>query len=286
MCARERSLTHVSIHRYLSELGTTIGTMHTAAPAIVFCSELLSKHGFAHGFSTRNGGVSDGNYTSLNLGGAVGDDPECVRENHRRLADTVKYDPVRLHQTSQVHGRAVFVPGESAEVAESVRCEADGLVARYPGMAVAVRVADCVPVLLGSKTRGWVAAVHAGWRGVAQKILSEAVTALQCDGSDLVAAVGPSIGPCCFEVGEEVAEELSQVTGPEVIVRSPTHSKPHVNLWKAVEIQLKSLGIRDIDLLQRCTRCEAQHFFSFRRDGQKSGRMVGVIVAREVTKTS
>ena len=257
-----------------------VAPMSDTPPPMVLCSETLRAHGFAHGFSTRLGGVSEGPYASMNLGAAVGDDPERVRENHRLLAARVGYDVDRLHQTSQVHGATVWCPERDATPDASRSIEADALVARFAGMAVAVRVADCVPILLASPVSGHVAAVHAGWRGVALRIVAEAVRALDETPRRIVAAVGPSIGPCCFEVGEEVASEIAASTNESVVLRAPG-AKPKVDLWRAVELQLEGLGVRTVDSMRRCTRCEADRFYSFRRDGQKSGRLVGVIVARE-----
>lgn len=242
-------------------------------------SEALRARGFLHGFSTREGGVSEAPYDTLNLGAAVGDDPERVRENHRRLAERVGYDPRRLHQTSQVHGAAVWCPPAGADPEASRIVEADALVARSAGDAVAVRVADCVPVLLASPETGEVAAVHAGWRGVAQKIVAEALRTLGAPTGSIVAAVGPSIGPCCFEVDDAVAAQIADASSPEVVVKIEG-SKPRVNLWRAVELQLRAAGVETVDVIGRCTRCEGASFYSFRRDGQRSGRMVGVIVAR------
>ena len=238
----------------------------------------LSARGFAHGFTTRVGGVSDGPFASLNLGGAVGDDPALVRENHRRLARSLGYE--RLHQTHQVHGGAVHVPAPDAAPADTFRVEADALVATAPGMAVAIRVADCVPVLLADPTTGRVAAAHAGWRGVVTGVVGAALDALDpSDPGAVIAAIGPSIGPCCFEVGEEVAAEIAARTAPDVVLPR-TGEKPRVDLWRAVEGQLRARGVTAVTTLGRCTVCEPGAFFSFRRDGARSGRMVGVIVAR------
>lgn len=238
----------------------------------------LTARGFAHGFTTRVGGVSDGPFASLNLGGAVGDDPALVRENHRRLARSLGYE--RLHQTHQVHGGAVHVPAPDAAPADTFRVEADALVATAPGMAVAIRVADCVPVLLADPATGRVAAAHAGWRGVVTGVVGAALDALDpSDPGAVIAAIGPSIGPCCFEVGEEVAAEIAARTAPDVVLPR-TGEKPRVDLWRAVEGQLRARGVTAVTTLGRCTVCEPGAFFSFRRDGARSGRMVGVIVAR------
>ncbi len=252
--------------------------MRELDPDHVLRAPTLSAQGFRHGFSTRLGGVSEGPFGSLNLGAAVGDHPEHVTENHRRLALAVGYAPHELHQTSQVHGAVVHVPAGSPE--ESRRVQADALVAKTPDLAVAVRVADCVPVLVADPKTGHVAAIHAGWRGVAQGVVREALATLGAeDPAGLYAAIGPSIGPCCFEVGEDVAVEIVRAAGEGLVTR-PRGDRPHVNLWRAVENQLRALGVRAVDTLGCCTRCDETRFFSFRRDGARSGRMVGVIVAR------
>jgi hypothetical protein len=241
-------------------------------------SERLAKQGFRHGFSTRLGGASEGPYASLNFGRSVGDEPARVQQNHARLAAAVGYDPSQLFDASQVHGASV-VTLRGSERPESVRAEqADALVARAPGFAVGVRTADCVPVLLGDRRSGAVAAVHAGWRGVVAGVVREALAAMEAEPEEVVAAIGPSIGPCCFEVGDDVAARLAAAAGDGIVIRR-AHEKPHVDLWRAVEHQLRHAGVRTIDTLGACTVCESERFFSYRRDGARSGRMLSVIVA-------
>jgi YfiH family protein len=252
--------------------------------AVERASRMVSE-GFAHGFSARGGGVSEGVFASLNLGRATGDALDRVEENHRRLARAVGYAPERLFERSQVHGAGVWVVREG-DGPESVRTgEGDALVTGCRGAAVGVRVADCLPVLMADRRTGAVAAVHAGWRGGVAGVVSSALDALGGlsgdDGrrEDVIAAIGPSIGPCCFEVGDDVAAQLASACGEEVVVRRGA-SRPHVDLWRAVERQLSLGGVRVIDTLGRCTVCEPERFFSFRRDGARSGRMLGVIVGR------
>lgn len=245
-------------------------------------SDALLRAGFAHAFTTRDGGVSEGPFARLNLGGAVGDDPAHVAENHRRLALAVGYDPNRLFQVSQVHGGDVHaVTASDDPAALPARVQADALVARRPGDAVAIRVADCVPVLLADRRTGHVAAAHAGWRGVAAGVVAAAVNDLRPrEPDDLVAAAGPCIGPCCFEVGDEVAAQL--VAATTASVRVATDGRPHVDLHAAVRWQLERLGVLTVDVVGGCTRCDPERYFSFRRDGARSGRMVGVVAARGV----
>jgi YfiH family protein len=178
-----------------------------------------------------------------------------------------------------VHGAGVYVvcEGDRPEVVRAG--EGDALVGRSEGTAVGVRVADCVPVLLADRRTGAVAAVHAGWRGVVAGVVPAALDALGARADDVIAAIGPSIGPCCFEVGDEVAAQLAEACGDEVVLRRE-RARPHADLWRCVEGQLSRAGVGLVDTLGLCTVCESGRFFSFRRDGARSGRMLGVIVAR------
>lgn len=251
--------------------------------AQIVLSPRLRDAGFAHAFSTRRGGVSDAPFDTLNLGRSVGDDLERVLENHRRLARAAGYDGARLFERSQVHGAAVHVVRDGDHPEQSRDGQSDALVAAVAGAAVGVRVADCVPVLIGDPKSGAVAAVHAGWRGVVAGVVGasvDALSALGVDPSNAIAAIGPSIGPCCFEVGEDVASSIAEASGDGIVLRRGPQ-KPHVDLWRAVERQLHRAGITTIDTLGACTMCEPEKWFSFRRDGAKSGRMLAVIVARK-----
>lgn len=239
-------------------------------------SALLDEHGFAHGFSTRQGGVSEGPFASLNLARTVGDDPAAVAENTRRFEAAIG-GPARLYEVSQVHGDAlVEVAGEP--VADIRRIEADGLLARIAGAAVAVRTADCVPVLLADPETGAVAAVHAGWRGVEARIVGGAVARLG-PAPRLLAAIGPHIRLDAFEVGPEVAERIAAVAHGEPVVerREP---RPHVDLARAVRAQLVHAGVERIDDVGGCTHAEADRFFSHRRDRGNTGRHLSAIAAR------
>lgn len=267
-------------------------------PLPLLQSETLKNAQFAHGFSTREGGVSVAPYDSLDF--AILREPSALRENQRRLAATVGFDPSRLYQAKQVHGRALLVAqGDPRAMLEQ---EADALVADPgSGAAVAVRVADCVPVLLADPVTGRVAAVHAGWRGIVADVLGTAVRHLgnnrsgghessssSREAGGFLAAIGPCIGPCCFEVGADVGETIARATTAKVIARrDEARGKVYVDLRAAVRAQLRALGLSDNsieDVPHRsrpgCTRCDAQRFYSYRRDGDASGRLVGVIVAR------
>ncbi|MCA9616268.1 MAG: peptidoglycan editing factor PgeF [Sandaracinus sp.] len=240
-------------------------------------SSLLERHGFAHGFTTRAGGVSAPPFDAANLARNVGDDPEAVAENHRRLAAALGFE--RLFELSQVHGRVVREV-RADEVPEQVRAEeGDALVARTPGLAIGIRVADCVPLLFADPETGQVAAAHAGWRGVEARIAEAALAKLGAPASRVLVAVGPHIRLGQFEVGPEVADRLEAVAHGVACV-DRTGDKPHVDLAAILVAQLRALGVSAIDDVGGCTYSDRTRFFSFRRDGAASGRQLGVIVAR------
>jgi hypothetical protein len=243
----------------------------SAVPGLL-TSPLLDR--FPHGFSTRRGGASDPPFDSLNLGLAVGDDPAKVEENWRRLGQATGLEFARVRQ---VHGSRVV----AAERGGPPREEADAVVSAAPGVAACVSVADCAPILLADPRSGAVAAVHAGWRGTLARAAEHAVRALEArHGSrpgELLAVVGPAIGPCCYEVARELAERFRDEVGPDCA--NPSPSQPRVDLWLANETVLRRAGLerRHVQVLRRCTSCEDGWFFSHRRDGGRTGRQVGFI---------
>ena len=241
-------------------------------------SALLSAAGFAHGFSPRAGGVSTGPFASLNLGAGLGDPEANVAENRRRFARAAAIYPGRLYELSQVHGaRARCVePDEDPAALRSE--EGDALIGRNAGLAVAVRTADCIPLLLGHAPTGDVAAVHAGWRGVEQRIASIAIEALGRPPQELVAAIGPHISALHFEVGEEVAVRLEASSDAAGVV-DRSGSKPLVDLATILEAQLREVGVTRIDRVGGCTYADPARYFSYRRDGE-TGRHLAAIVAR------
>lgn len=231
---------------------------------------------FRHGFTTRKGGVSAPPFDEANLGGGVGDDPARVSENWRRLEAAAGLGFARVRQ---VHGARVVrarLPGPSPE-------EADAVVSLEPGTAACVSVADCVPVLLADPRSGAVAAVHAGWRGTLARAAAEGVRALvreaAADPASLLAAIGPSIGPCCYEVSPELAARFDAELGPAVVRPG---AAPRLDLWAANAAVLVAAGVAPerIEPLRRCTSCEPGLFFSHRRDRGRTGRQVAYIAPR------
>ena len=254
----------------------------------VLRSKLLDAAGVAHGFSTRLGGVSVGPYASMNLGWSVGDDPRAVEENHQRLAVAIGHDRGSLRLATQVHGANVL---DADLVTRDRKSEPpgsghDALVSRRAGIAVGIRTADCVPILVFDPATGGVAAIHAGWRGVVSGVVGSALDVLvpyPASRSALVAVIGPHIRAERFEVGEDVARQIAAASDSSVVI--PGAPRPHVDLARAIRIQLQRAGIEAarIDDVGGCTLGEPERFHSHRRDGDRSGRMLSVIVAAGAT---
>jgi hypothetical protein len=237
---------------------------------------------FVHGFPTRAGGVSTGKRASLNLGYRWGDDPANVAENRRRVAVAAGYDPERLQVTRHVHGTRVWVVGDPAPDPP----EFDILVDDRPGDVLGAFAADCIPIVFADPVARVVGAAHAGWRGTVAGAAPIAVRALEerfgARAADVRVALGPSIGPCCFEVGPEVVDAFrAALPGVDGLVVPGPH-KDHIDLRLATRTLLERAGVRPehIDDRPPCTRCDAERFFSFRRDGMEGGVHMGFVGIR------
>ncbi len=215
---------------------------------------------YAVAFSTRRGGVSAAPFDTLNLGRLTEDDAASVEENRRRLCDEVGTEPDLLHYGRQVHGAVVRRAAGRGE-------PGDGVWTDTPGEPLLVFTADCLPVALvrAAGAPPAVAALHVGWRGLLAGIVPAAVEALG-GGRPLAAAVGPGIGPCCYEVGEEVAAPFRERFGADVA------SDGRLDLWACVERALSAAGVADVHRTDLCTACNPELFFSHRRDGGRTGR--------------
>ncbi len=216
--------------------------------------------GYVVGFTTREGGVSEGPYASLNLGVRTGDDPQRARENRRIACAALGADIGRLANNHQVHSDRVVraVAGRHGE-------QADGLWTDEPGVPLLALSADCLPIVL-VRTDGAraVAVLHAGWKGLLAGVVAEGVKAL--GGGALAAAIGPAIGPCCYEVGEEVAGPYRERFGDDVM-----HGR-NLDLWTSAERALRTARVERVERFDRCTSCEPETFFSHRRDRGETGR--------------
>jgi YfiH family protein len=221
---------------------------------LALTSEHLAGAGFVHGFTTRHGTLED-----LGL------------------------EPAQVFTVSQVHGSNVITATGSPDALRTER--ADALVLTC-GRAGAMRVADCVPVLVGDAATGRAAAIHAGWRGVVSGVVPAALATMRGRPQRFVAAIGPCIESMCFEVGEDVADTIADAVPVSGVVVRREGGKAWVDLVAAVRAQLEACGVpaASIERVGGCTKCDASRFHSYRRDGASSGRLLGVIVARDTAQ--
>ncbi len=251
-----------------------------------YISPLLSAAGVRHAFSTRLGGCSPPPFDSLNLGNPSGspiqDDYDRIWANYRTLLTAIDCPgeaPLRVHQ---VHGCGVVEA--RSHTAFDVNCRADAIVSDDPARPVSVRIADCVPVLLASANGRCVAAIHAGWRGIVAGVVPGALASLMRiaanrSAADVIAAIGPSIGPGAFEVGPEVLDEFEKLLGNNAPIRRVPGGKGYVDLREAIRLQLVAAGVgaARIDTTDCCTFRDVHEFFSHRRDNGITGRLAAII---------
>jgi polyphenol oxidase len=236
-----------------------------------------------HGFSTRHGGKPRSSQNSFNLGYTEWDSSKRVDENRNRFLSALNLPGMPLATLHQVHSNRVHIikdiPGQWNQA------DGDALVTKVEGIALAIQIADCLPVLIADPVKNVLAAVHSGWRGTLGKIFIETVREMEnVFGSEpgrLLAAIGPGIRACCFEVGLEVAS-LFDKEFPGCALAKPINTRPGkflLDLPRALEIQFQAAGIRpekSFDL-GKCNRCNTNEFFSYRAEGSNSGRMMAVI---------
>lgn len=246
-----------------------------------------------HAFSTRLGGVSEGVFSSMNLGFRRGDREENVWENYRRICAAAGFDPQKLTASSQDHHTVIRrVTTEQAGIGftrprdlESV----DGLCTDTPGLTLVTYYADCVPLFFADKRTHAVGAAHSGWRGTVARIGAEMVRRMgeefSSDPADLIVGIGPSIGPECYEVDQPVADQFlaMQELDPERFVRPIGEGKYLLDLWECNRRVLASAGIpeENISCAQLCTKCHPDLLYSHRVMGAQRGNLAAMICRRE-----
>ena len=245
--------------------------------------------GAAHGFSTRLGGVSPAPMDSLNLGANRGDDPANVRENFSRFCAAIGTDPNALVKNHQIHSNQVR-PVTRADVMDCPEApgvyEADGLITVESRVCLTIFSGDCIPILFYDPVRRCIAAAHAGWRGTATGIAARAAEAMVrdygCKVENILAAIGPGIGPCCFETHADVPEGLRTSLGPDVepLIRPLSkEGKFSVDLKGANAYVLQKIGLlpNHIAVCSACTACDLNTFWSHRVQGNQRGSMAAMI---------
>lgn len=249
-----------------------------------------------HGFSCRLGGISKAPYATLDMGLHVGDSSEDVLANRKLFLSFLHIKSDRIVAAEQVHGNRVARVGRSELGAGALyyatACkETDALITDVPGIPLFMCFADCVPLFFYDKEKHAIGLAHAGWKGTIASVAKETVQAMTTEfhtkPSDLLVGIGPSIGPCCFSVGEDVADAFRSYYGEDVHgILQEKEGKTHINLWEANRLQLKQAGVLPGNIFSSdtCTSCQHAWYYSYRADGGKTGRMGAVIALQEYGK--
>lgn len=234
-----------------------------------------------HGVFTRRGGVSPSPWGSLNVGGTVGDNLARVRENRRILFEAMDRDPQSVFDVWQVHSADVVYARAPRLESESYR-QADIILTDRPEVTLFMRFADCVPILVHDPHKGVIGVAHAGWMGTVRDVATTTIHSMSeeygSDPADVVACIGPSIGPDHYEVGADVILQVMQKFGDdsEQLLES-YNGKIHFDLWRANELLLKQAGVTQIEIARVCTACNTNDWFSHRAEKGKTGRFGALI---------
>jgi YfiH family protein len=233
-----------------------------------------------HGVFTRLGGISRYPYHWLNVGKSVGDDQKAVDTNYDLICQTLGIRRGDIATAYQVHSANVAVVGPDDR--GRVALQTDALVTNSPGVFLMLRFADCVPIAFFDPVQRAIGLAHAGWKGTLNKTAQKTVEAMMkaCGSrpADLIACIGPSIGPCCYQVGANVVKSVNEVfpQQPPLLYQQGDGSR-HFDLWEANRLQLAALGVHQIEVSGLCTACHNDEFFSHRADNGRTGRFAVVM---------
>lgn len=243
---------------------------------------LKAKVGLRHFVTSRQGGVSQAPYQSMNLGLHTADNTDNVLTNRNILANVTGIGKENFLYASQIHSGDVLIVDEKAVAVGILTANppTDAMVTNLTGICLMVMVADCVPVLLYDASKRVTAVIHAGWRGTVKQITVNTIHAMveryACRPEDILAAIGPSIGPCCFEVGNEVKDEVIKNLGSAdgILIAGKNSAKPVFDLWSANRKQLIDSGVKpeNIETAACCTKCNNGVFYSSRAASGITGR--------------
>jgi YfiH family protein len=239
--------------------------------------------GCKQGIFTRQGGVSQPPWDGLNLGGNVGDDPLAVENNYRQMYRALDMQADNACSVWQVHSAdTVIVTGPIP--GRRWVAMADGMVTNRPDIPLMMRYADCVPILFHDPVQAVIGVAHAGWRGTVQgagrSVVQVMVDAFGSQPADIRAGIGPSIGPDCYQVGEEVVTSVDDYFGPQnnLYKRDPADGTAYFNLWRANELDLRRAGLEQIEVAEICTASNTDEFYSHRAENGRTGRF-GVVIS-------
>ncbi len=237
-----------------------------------------------HFSSTRIGGLSSNHLSSLNLGYTVNDNPKNVTHNLELLANSLGFEKQQMVSPKQTHSKNIGIVKSQHDIFN----ETDALITNIPNICIFVRTADCVPILLFDPIQKAIAAIHSGWKSTIQEISKHTINLMLKEygtkPEDIVAGIGPSIGPEVYEVGPEVAEKFNQMFGMNHVIKPIANSnKGYLDLWKANKQILIKSGIleHNIEVAEMCTYSNPELFYSARRDHGKTGRLATGIMIKQ-----
>jgi len=259
-------------------------SFHEVSGIRFFTFETLQRPAIRHAILTRRGGNSPHPWTSLNLGGTLGDQPERVRANLTQAMAAVELPIASLAQVWQVHSAEIIRVDSPTQAGSPAK--ADGLVTDRPGVSLLMRFADCVPILVFDPVRMAIGVAHAGWlgtvRGVSIQLVSSMVREFGSRPDDLFAGLGPSIGPDHYPVGPEVAVQVEAAFGARSSeLLHPRDGRIVFDLWAANRSQLESTGIRSIEIAGICTACNLEDWYSHRGERGQTGRFGAVLALND-----
>ena len=234
-----------------------------------------------HALFTRHGGVSPSPWNSLNVGGSVGDDKGNVRKNRLRSFSALECRPESMFDVWLVHSADVVYADSPTPETGDVQ-KADIVLTDNPELTLYMRFADCVPILVHDPVKRVIGISHAGWMGTLKDVAGVTINSMRekyaSNPSDVVACIGPSIGPDHYEVGEDVIGQAKQVFGKDTdLVLQPHDESIHFDLWKANQLLLQQAGVEQIEIAGICTACHTDDWFSHRAEKGKTGRFGSLI---------
>lgn len=245
-------------------------------------AEFLKFPHIAHGVTTRHGGTSPAPFDTLNLSSHVGDEVARVNENLNRVHAALGLERAATVDANQA---------QADQVARVTRAErgtriqgVDGLITNVRGIPLLLRFADCVPILFYDPAHHAIGLAHAGWRGTVGKVVTNTLNAMRdtfdTRPDDLLACIGPSIGPCCYEIGADVRRRVETAFPDthELLLRK--NGTTHLNLWESNAVQLRALGVRNVEIAGVCTADHTHDFYSWRRENAATGRFAALIALR------
>ncbi len=249
-------------------------------------SALLKQYdSIIHAFCSRWGGVSQGRFSNLNFSVREGDGNEQVMKNWTILADAFTIPVANFHTVNQVHEDGILIIDDSTDITAMQGDDYDAIITNRSGLAVGVKTADCVPVFLFDRVQNIIGVVHAGWRGTAKRIVATTIHRFEetfsTKAEDLIAVVGPSIGPCCYEV-DRVVRDAMKDDAALLFTPSDNRDRWMFDLPRANRLQILDAGVPSANIVEAgiCTSCQRDTFFSHRGEGGRTGRQLSFLMIR------